>query len=143
MKNKSKYIIIVGCGALGSSIAGILSASGANVVVVDKDREAFKKLPPEFSGFTVVAEVIGKNALIDSKIDQADILIATTDDDNTNIMIAQIAKKIYHVSKVVARVFEPSRMRVYCDLEIETISPTILAASALSENILDEGEKRN
>ncbi|WP_334103255.1 TrkA family potassium uptake protein [Mesotoga prima] len=144
MKNRSRsYIIIVGCGALGSSVAGKLSASGANVVVVDKNREAFKKLPPEFSGFTVMTEVIGKNALIDSKIEQADILIATTDDDNTNIMIAQIAKRVYHVPKVVARIFEPSRMRVYEDLDIETISPTVLAASVVSDNILREGESDN
>lgn len=140
-KNKtSKYIIIVGCGGLGSSIAGQLSAAGNNVVVVDRDREAFKKLPPEFSGFTIMTEVIGKSALVDSKIEQAHILIASTDDDNTNIMIAQIAKMIYHVPKVIARVFEPSRMRVYEDLGIETISPTVLAASVVSDSILNEGD---
>lgn len=136
--NKSKYIIIIGCGSLGSSLAGKLSAFGANVVVVDKDRVAMKKLPPEFSGFTVMTEVIGKNALIDSKIEQADILIATTDEDNTNIMIAQIAKKIYSVPKVIARISEPSKMEAYEDLDIETISPTILAASIITDNILNE-----
>ena len=55
-------------------------------------------------------------------------------------MIAQIAKMIYHVPKVIARVFEPSRMRVYEDLDIETISPTVLAASVVSDSILNEGD---
>jgi len=128
MDKKVEYIIIVGCGRLGANIASLLSKARKSVVVIDKDEFSFRRLSDEFSGFTIEADAIEEDTLLSAKIDKADVLVATTNDDNTNIMVAQIAKKIYNVPKVIARLFEPSRQKVYEEFDIETVSPTVLSA---------------
>lgn len=127
-KNNDEYIIIVGCGRLGSHLAGLLSRLRKSVVVIDRDEIAFNRLSQDFSGFTIQADAIEIDTLLQAKIDKADVVVTTTNDDNTNIMIAQIAKSIYKVPKVIARLFEPSRQKVYEELEIETLCPTVLSA---------------
>ncbi|WP_202707614.1 potassium channel family protein [Sporosalibacterium faouarense] len=138
-KNKDEYIIIVGCGRLGANLASLLSKARKSIVVIDNDRDAFNRLSDEFSGFTIEADATEEAALLEAKIERADVVVATTNDDNTNIMIAQIAKSIYNVDKVVARLFEPSRQKVYEELDIETICPTELSAIAF-RNIILEGQ---
>lgn len=139
MKHNSKfdeYVIIIGCGRLGSHLANLLSKEGKSVVVIDKDQGSFTRLSENFSGFTIEADAIEIEALLQAKIDKADVVVATTNDDNTNIMIAQIAKTIYNVPKVIARLFDPARQRVYDELEIEIICPTILSAVAFRNIIV-------
>ncbi len=130
MKNKEKdeYIVIIGCGRLGSHLASLLSKERKSVVVIDRDQHSFHRLSDEFSGFTIEADALEEETLLEAKIGKADVVVTTTNDDNTNIMIAQIAKTIYNVPKVIARLFEPSRQRVYEELDIQTICPTILSA---------------
>ncbi|MGF7059010.1 potassium channel family protein [Brassicibacter mesophilus] len=130
MKNREKdeYIVIIGCGRLGSHLASLLSKERKSVVVIDKDQHSFHRLSDDFSGFTIEADALEEETLLEAKIDKADVVVTTTNDDNTNIMIAQIAKTIYNVPKVIARLFEPSRQRVYEELDIQTICPTILSA---------------
>ncbi|AOT69045.1 potassium channel family protein [Geosporobacter ferrireducens] len=137
-QERDEYIIIVGCGRLGSHLARLLSKARKSVVVIDKNEYAFHRLSNDFSGFTLEADAIEIDSLLRAKIDKADVVVATTDDDNTNVMIAQIAKTIYHVPKVIARLFEPSRQQIYEQLDIETLCPTILSAEALRNNIIGE-----
>lgn len=140
-KDKDEYIIIVGCGRLGSHLARLLSKDRKSVVVIDKREHSFHRLSEEFSGFTIEADAIEIDTLLRAKIDKADVVVTTTNDDNTNIMIAQIAKTVYKVPKVIARLFEPSRQQVYEELDIETLCPTILSAVALTNIIVgDETE---
>lgn len=127
-KNKDEYIIIVGCGRLGSHIANLFSKQKKSVVIIDKEESAFRRLNIDFSGFTIEADAIEEDILLEAKIDKADIVITVTDDDNTNIMIAQIAKKIYKVPKVIARLFDTNMQKVYEGLDIKTVCPTILSA---------------
>jgi trk system potassium uptake protein TrkA len=127
-QNRDDYIIIVGCGRLGSHLANLLSKARKSVVVIDKEEKAFNRLSEEFSGFTIEADAIEIDTLLKAKIDKADVVVTTTNDDNTNIMIAQIAKSIYGVPKVIARLFEPARQKIYEELEIETLCPTVLSA---------------
>jgi trk system potassium uptake protein TrkA len=128
-KNKSdEYIIVIGCGRLGSHLASLLSRDGCSVVIIDKDEKSFSSLEQDFGGFTIEADGIEDEVLREAKIDQADVLVATTDDDNANIMIAQIAKVVYKVPKVIARLHDPNRYKIYQELDIETVSPTILSA---------------
>lgn len=134
-KNNSEYIIIVGCGRLGANLSQLLSRERKSVVVIDKEESAFTRLGEEFSGFTIEADAIEEETLLEAKIQRADVVVTTTNDDNTNIMIAQIAKEIYKVPKVIARLYEPSRKKVYKELDIETISPTTLSAMAFKEII--------
>jgi len=135
-----KYVIIVGCGRLGAHLSNLLFESGKSVVIIDMKASAFERLPEGFGGFMLEADATELDMLKKAGIENADVFAATTDDDNTNIMLAQIAKNIYGVKKVVARVFEPHRQKVYEELELDTICPMILSAEAFRDYIEgDEG----
>jgi len=127
MKN-SLYIVIVGCGRLGSILANRLSREGHSVVVIDRDESTFAGLSPDFSGFRVEGDAAQMAVLHEAKSKKADVFIATTHDDNINLMVAQIARKILNVPHVLARVFDPRREQVYTQLGIETVCPTSVAA---------------
>ncbi|MBN1459602.1 MAG: TrkA family potassium uptake protein [Armatimonadetes bacterium] len=127
MRN-SRYIVIVGCGRLGSHLANVLSRDGHSVVIIDRTDTTFQNLSPDFSGFRVEGDATQMAVLKDAKLGQADVLIATTHEDNVNLMVAQAALKVFHVRQVLARVFDPRREEVYTRLGIETICPTSVAA---------------
>ena len=127
MKN-SLYIVIVGCGRLGSYLANQLSHVGHSIVVIDSNEETFDELSPGFSGFRLVGDATQIAVLKEAKLKQADVLFATTHADNVNLMVAQIARKLFNVAHVLARVFDPRREQVYDQLGIETICPTSVAA---------------
>lgn len=126
------YIIIVGCGELGSQLASTLLKQRKSITVIDKDEDAFKRLPDQFSGFTIEGNGIEEDTLLEARINRASMLVAVTGNDNTNIMIAQIARVMYHVPSVIARLCEPSRARLIEDLNIKTICPTDLSVRAFS-----------
>jgi trk system potassium uptake protein TrkA len=126
-----QYTIIVGCGRLGSMLANRLSSLGSSVVVIDQDEGAFKNLSLEFSGFEIAGNATELAVLRRAKIEKADCLLATTQHDNVNLMVAQVARTFFGVPRVVARIFDPAREQVYRQFGIETICPTILSAEAL------------
>lgn len=127
MKN-NRYIVIVGCGRLGSYLANHLSREGNSVVIIDSDEDTFSHLSQDFSGFRVGGDATQMKVLKEAKLKDADILIATTHDDNINLMLAQVARKIFGVSRVLARVFDPEREEVYAQWGVYTICPTSVAA---------------
>ncbi|MBS4536480.1 TrkA family potassium uptake protein [Clostridium sp. D2Q-14] len=139
INNKDEYIIIVGCGRLGSHLASLLSKERKSVVVIDNNEKSFNRLSKNFSGFTIEADAIEEETLLKAKIDKADVIVTTTNDDNTNVMVAQIAKSIYKVPKVIARLFDPSRQEIYEELDIDTICPTILSAIEFKNIIIEAG----
>jgi len=127
MKN-NLYIVVVGCGRVGAHLANRLSREGHSVVVVDTDEASFNDLSPDFSGFRIHGNATEITVLKETKVEQADVLIATTHEDNVNLMVAQVAGKIFGVSRVLARVLDPKREEVYAQLGIETVCPTSVAA---------------
>jgi trk system potassium uptake protein TrkA len=127
MKN-SLYIVIVGCGRLGSGLANQLSRIGHSVVVIDLDELTFQDLSSDFSGFRIVGDATQLAVLKQAKLKDADIFFAMTHEDNVNLMVAQVARKLFNVPQVLARVFDPRREQVYNQLGIETICPTSVAA---------------
>lgn len=131
----SRYIVVVGCGRLGSMLACNLSSQGNGLVVIDSKEEAFNNLTSEFSGFKIIGDASELSVLRSAKADKADCLLAVTNKDNINLMVAQIAKKIFKITTVVARVFDPARENIYQDFDIATISPTKLSAKAFLEEI--------
>lgn len=135
---ENDYIIIIGCGRFGSNVAEYLSSKRKSVVVIDKNEENFNRLSENFSGFTIEADGMDVDTLESANIDKAGVVLVTTNDDNTNIMIAQIAKKIYKVPTVIARIYEPSKHEIYEQFGIETISPTLLSVDKFKN--LTEGE---
>lgn len=100
------------------------------MVVIDQREAAFDKLSNDFSGYKLIGDALELHTLKAAKIDVADTLFATTTSDNTNLMVAQVAKNVFNIPRVVARVFDPAREVIYRDFGIETISPTKLTTAA-------------
>ncbi len=133
------FIVIVGCGRLGSHLANHLSRAGHGVVVIDTDEQAFGNLSSEYSGFRIEGDATEFAVLKQAKVDKADLVLATTRRDNINLLVAQVARTAFGVPRVLARVFEPRREAVYRCLGVETICPTSVAAELFLKSIAQEG----
>jgi trk system potassium uptake protein TrkA len=137
IKNKGKYTIIVGCGRLGASLANQLSDKGENVLVIDRDEQSFRKLSQDFGGLTVKGDGTEIPVLNDVNIRKASSVIAVTNHDNTNVMIAQIAKEVFHIDNVIARLYDPDRECVYREFQINTICPVVLSSARVGQMMGD------
>lgn len=131
------YVIIVGCGRVGSQLARLLSAEGHNLVVIDRDAASFERLGGTFNGLTLVGNGFDLSLLKQAGIEKADAFCAVTNGDNTNLISAQVAKKIFKVPKVIARVYDPQRAHIYTSLGLDVISGTILFAAMIRDKIIE------
>ncbi|MFA5311028.1 MAG: TrkA family potassium uptake protein [Candidatus Omnitrophota bacterium] len=131
------HVIIVGCGRVGAELAKLLSNEGHNVVVIDKSRDAFDRLGNTFNGLTMSGNGFDLELLKQVGIEKADAFCAVTNGDNTNLIAAQVAKKIFKVPKVLARVYDPQRAQIYAALGLDIISGTTLFASMLRDKIIE------
>lgn len=136
------YGVIVGAGRLGSALATSLSDEGHDVVVVDRDPEALGRLGSGFNGRTVLGTGIDKDVLLKAGIRQADFACAVTSDDLVNLMVAQLAKRVFGVEKVVARIFDPQREGLYDDFGIQSISTTNLGIREMKDILSLDGFSR-
>ena len=133
------YIIVVGCSRVGVTIAQSLESEGHSVVVVDRNRENLQKLGRSFSGITVVGSGFAPEVLKEAGIERADVLLAVTDNDNANIVCAQVAKKLFNLEKVFARIYDPARAATYQKMGVEIISETQLVVDALKMKVFKRG----
>ena len=124
--------IIVGCGRVGSSLARTLADEGWEVVVVEQREEALSRLGDDWRQPLVLGHGMDADVLEEAGIADADVLIAATDGDNTNLIIAQVATKRYNVPHVAARIQDPARAEVYGDRGFEVISPVKMAIEGLT-----------
>ncbi|MFA5287623.1 MAG: TrkA family potassium uptake protein [Candidatus Omnitrophota bacterium] len=131
------YVIIVGCGRVGAELAKLLSNEGHNVVVIDKSRDSFDRLGNTFNGLTMVGNGFDLELLKQVGIEKADAFCTVTNGDNTNLISAQVAKKIFKVPKVIARVYDPQRAHIYAALGLDIMSGTTLFASMLRDKIIE------
>jgi len=131
------YVIIVGCGRVGSELAKLLSSEGHNVIVIDRSASSFDRLGSGFNGLTLVGNGFSLNLLKQAGVEKADAFCAVTNGDNTNLISAQVAKKIFKVPKVFARVYDPQRANIYTALGLDIMSGTILFAAMLRDKIID------
>jgi trk system potassium uptake protein TrkA len=131
------YVIIVGCGRVGAELAKLLSNDGHDVVVVDKSPAAFNRLGGTFNGLTMVGNGFDPDLLKEAGVEKANVFCALTNGDNTNLVSAQVAKKIFAVPKVIARVYDPERAQIYQSLGLDIISGTILFAAMLRDKIIE------
>ncbi len=130
------YIIIIGCGRMGSTLAKELSIEGHDIVIIDRDREKLDILGSGFNGHRIKGIEFDNDILLDAGINKADLFLAMTQDDNINITGAQFAKNVYKVPRVIARLCDPNREYIYNKLSIETICPTRLGAHMLKARII-------
>ena len=123
----SGYTVIIGCGRLGASLANAISDKDASVMIVDRDERAFRKLGTSYGGLTLTGDATYIAVLRSAEIERADTVVSVTNDDNTNIMVAQIARNVYHIPNVICRLYDPEREIVYKEFGIDTICPTVLS----------------
>lgn len=123
IESEYRYIIVAGCSRLGASIASMFSLEGRDVVVIDMDKRAFRGLSGNYSGFSLEGDATDIDVLRKAGIEKADLLVAATNDDNTNIMVSEVAKRIFGVEKVISRIYDTDKEIVYREFEIETIEP--------------------
>jgi trk system potassium uptake protein len=129
-------VVIMGCGRVGAALATMLDAEGHKVTVLDVRTDAFRRLPPEFSGRKQQGNGIDQDVLARVGLAQADAFVATTQGDNRNVMATQIAKHIFGVRRTLCRIYDPIREEIYRELGLETISPTLVGAR-LFKDLLD------
>lgn len=143
------FILIVGCGRVGSSVARAMLGQGHEVSCLDEDPESHARLEvgldkgwEDLGGQFTVGAGLETDALLAAGIEKADAFIASTDGDNTNIVIAQIAQRRYEVPNVIARILDPLRAEWYERQGMHTICPTRVAIDMLEAAVL-EGPSRN
>ena len=129
-------IIIIGCGRVGSRLAQTLTLAGHSVTVVDKDPEPFNRLGNGFTGKTVLGVGFDQDVLLEAGIRRADGLAAVTSSDEANVITARIAREIFKVPKVVARLYDPGEAEIYSRLGLQTIAVVDWAAERIASLLL-------
>jgi trk system potassium uptake protein TrkA len=135
-----KKAIIVGCGRVGSMVAQALVEKGWSVAVIDRNPDAFRRLPEDFPGKKIIGVAIDVDALKAARIEEADILLALTNGDNTNAMVAQMARDIFKVPRILARINDPLRAATYYELGIPTVCQTTIISNIILDRIFRESE---
>jgi trk system potassium uptake protein TrkA len=139
------FVVIVGCGRVGSAIAKRMIRQGHEVSVLDENQEAHALLEHDLDqtwedagGRFTVGTALEVEALTEAGIDRADVAVCSTNGDNTNIVVAQLARKRFQVPKVVVRVLDPYRAEWYQQQGLHTVCPTQVAIDMLTEAVIGE-----
>lgn len=135
-------VIIVGCGRVGAFTAASLARHGHEVVVIDKDPDSFRLLPHGFTGRTILGYAFERPVLEEAGITEADALVAATSGDNTNAVVARVAKEVYRVPDVISRIYDPQRAEIYRRYGIQTFAPTAWSAGRIIEFIVSGNIER-
>jgi len=122
---------VIGCGRVGSNVALQLAGSGWDVTAIDEDEDALGRLGDSWTGGFLVGHGMDQQLLRDAGIEDADAVVATTNGDNTNLVIAQVAEKHFQVPTVVARVLDPARAQFYATRGLRIVCPTSAAIETL------------
>lgn len=130
-------VIVVGCGRVGAAISILLSEEGHNVTIIDKKAEAFHRLGKNFNGITLLGNGFDLDTLIKAGAKTADAFVVVTNGDNTNIMACQVAKDIFKIPRVIARLYDPRRAEIYQRLGLTILSGTTLVASMIRDKLIE------
>ena len=135
------HFVIMGCGRVGSTLAQNLDGGGHSVAVVDQDRDAFRRLGPDFSGRTVPGVGFDRDVLREAGTDDAYAFAAVSSGDNSNILAARVARETFGVENVVARIYDPGRAEVYERLGIPTVATVRWTAEQVQRRLLPLGSE--
>lgn len=131
-----RNVIVVGCGRVGSRLADMLSDAGANVCVVDWRAEAFNNLGRSFNGSTVQGIGYDEDTLVKAGVEDCDVVAAVTQNDNANLMVTEVASRLYGVPHVIARLYNHDHERAYMQLGIDYVCGTTLVAEEVFSKAL-------
>jgi trk system potassium uptake protein TrkA len=137
MEGATLKALVIGCGRVGSAIALQLHQEGWDVTVVDENEDALSRLGENWPDTFIVGHGMDADLLREAGIEDADAVVVATDGDNTNIIIAQIAKRRYGVPTVIARVLDPLRAEWYARQGLQTVCPTRVAIDMLETAVRD------
>lgn len=126
-------VIVMGCGRVGEQLSLLLDAEGHRVTAIDYDAKALARLGPAFKGRKVKGIGFDRDILVEAGIEDADAFAATSSSDNANIVAARIARNVFQVPRVVARLYDPRRAEIYQRLGLVTISSTTWGAERIRE----------
>jgi trk system potassium uptake protein TrkA len=140
---KKEKAIVIGAGRLGSYIATELSLKGHGVVIIDKDGSAFRKLSDQFSGFHYIGDAVDSEVLEQAGIKDSNILIATTNNDNTNIFVSHIASMVYFVDRVYLRLGDIEKSTLIENTNIHAIYPFKLSMDEFNRSFGGEEDENS
>jgi trk system potassium uptake protein TrkA len=126
---------VIGCGRVGSSLALELDRAGWEVTAIDEREEALSRLGDDWQGGFVVGHGMDAQLLREAGIEDADAVVVSTNGDNTNIVVGQVAQKMFGIECVVCRILDPARAEFYSSRGLRTVCPTSNAVSVLSEAV--------
>jgi len=135
------HIVIMGCGRVGATLTRSLEERGHSTAVIDINAEAFRRLGPEFRGVTVTGMGFDRGVLEEAGIQKADAFAAVSSGDNSNIISARVARELYGVENVVARIYDPGRAEVYERLGVPTVATVPWAADQVLRRIMPAGSE--
>jgi trk/ktr system potassium uptake protein len=124
-------VVILGCGRVGARLAGMLDAAGHQVSIIDQNIEAFERLPAKYGGAVVLGNGIDHDVLVQAGIEKADALCTLSNADNTNIMASEIAREVFHVTRVITRIYDPERQDTFREVGLETVCPTRIGVAQI------------
>lgn len=134
-------LLIVGCGRIGAMLASEMSQRGCDVSIIDSDPTAFEQLDSSFEGLTFVGVPIDSETLVNAGIESCDALCTVTPDDNTNLMVSQLAKTQFNIPLVITRVLDPEKEDIFEQFGINSFCPTKLAIDSLVTTLTKETNK--
>ncbi|MEG0322999.1 MAG: TrkA family potassium uptake protein [Raoultibacter sp.] len=129
-------VIVVGCGRVGSQLANMLSDNGSNVCVIDRNPDAFANLGRNFNGSVLQGIGFDEETLVKGGIEECDVVAAVTQSDNTNLMVAEVAGRLFGVPHVIARLYNPDHERAYMQLGIDYVCGTSLVAEDVFSKVV-------
>lgn len=129
-------VVIMGCGRTGARVASLLDRQGHKVTVVDIRTSAFRILPDDFKGDTVIGTGVDEDVLKVAGIERADSFIAVSENDNRNIMAGQVARTIFNVPQVIMRIYDPIREDTYRRMGYSTVCPTTTISAMIMNQVL-------
>lgn len=129
------HVIVSGCGRVGSQLSEFLSYEGHDVIVIDRDARSFRRLGATFNGITLEGVAFDEELLLEAGIDKADAFAAVTNFDNTNLMTAEIAARIYKVPHVISRLYYPERELTFFKMGIDYVCSTTMMADRIKERL--------
>ena len=132
------HVVVVGCGRVGSSLARNLLADGHTVAIVDRRSEAFRRLPDDFAGTKIQGIGFDRDLLIEAGIERAGALAAVTNGDNSNVLVARVARETFGVDRVVARIYDPRRAAIYQRLGLATVATVTWTTDQVMRRLLPD-----
>ena len=123
--------LVIGCGRVGSTVAKRLAGEGWDVTAIDEKESALSRLGEDWAGGFIVGHGMDTNVLREAGIEEADAVVVSTDGDNTNIVIGQVAQKRFGIECTVVRILDPARAEFYAERGLRTVCPTSTAIDVL------------